>query len=31
VLEQQYREHVDGWDFFLPRLVDYAATVEAAS
>ncbi len=23
VLEQQYREHVTGWDYFLPRLVDY--------
>ena len=31
VLEQQYREHVEGWDFFLPRLVDYAATVDVAS
>ncbi|GLW56445.1 SRPBCC family protein [Kitasatospora phosalacinea] len=25
VLEEQYREHVDGWNFFLPRLVAYAA------
>lgn len=24
-LEQQYREHVTGWDFFLPRLVTYTA------
>ncbi len=24
VLEQQYREHVTGWDTFLPRLVPYA-------
>jgi uncharacterized protein YndB with AHSA1/START domain len=31
VLEQQYREHAQSWDFFLPRLVDYAASVEAAS
>jgi len=23
VLEQQYREHVSGWDHFLPRLVAY--------
>jgi uncharacterized protein YndB with AHSA1/START domain len=23
VLEEQYREHVAGWDFFLPRLVTY--------
>ena len=25
VLEEQYRDHVQGWDHFLPRLVDYAA------
>lgn len=25
VLERQYREHVTGWDFYLPRLVEYAA------
>ncbi|MFB6842774.1 SRPBCC family protein [Streptomyces sp. NPDC056361] len=25
VLEQQYREHVSGWDHFLPRLVTYVA------
>jgi uncharacterized protein YndB with AHSA1/START domain len=25
VLEEQYREHVTGWDFFLPRLVSYVA------
>ena len=31
VLEEQYRDHVDGWKHFLPRLVDYAATVEVAS
>jgi uncharacterized protein YndB with AHSA1/START domain len=31
VLEQQYQEHVEAWDFFLPRLVDYAPTAEAAS
>ena len=30
-LEQQYREHGEGWDFYLPRLVDYAATVEGAT
>ena len=30
-LEQQYREHAEGWDFFLGRLVDYAAKVQAAS
>ena len=28
VLEEAYREHVTGWDHFLPRLVTYAATVE---
>ena len=25
VLEEQYREHVTGWDSFLPRLVAYVA------
>ncbi|MFI7410369.1 SRPBCC domain-containing protein [Streptomyces sp. NPDC049627] len=25
VLEEQYREHVTGWDYFLPRLVTYIA------
>ncbi|MGV9451645.1 SRPBCC family protein [Streptomyces sp. NPDC003635] len=25
VLEEQYREHVTGWDHFLPRLVGYVA------
>ncbi|MFF1881357.1 SRPBCC family protein [Pseudarthrobacter sp. NPDC058196] len=25
VLEQNYRDHERGWDFFLPRLVAYAA------
>ena len=25
VLEEQYREHVTGWDYFLPRLVRYVA------
>jgi uncharacterized protein YndB with AHSA1/START domain len=30
VLEEQYRDHVEGWDFFVPRLVEYAATVEVA-
>ncbi|MFF3485654.1 SRPBCC domain-containing protein [Streptomyces sp. NPDC002701] len=27
VLEQQYGEHVTGWDHFLPRLVTHAARV----
>ncbi len=29
VLEQQYGEHVTGWDHYLPRLATHAATVEA--
>ncbi|NYJ08123.1 SRPBCC family protein [Petropleomorpha daqingensis] len=29
VLEQQYNEHVQGWDFFLPRLAPYAEKLEA--
>jgi len=28
VLEQQYSEHVTGWDFFLPRLAPYVATLQ---
>lgn len=28
-LEQCYREHCDGWDFYLPRLSSYAATAGA--
>lgn len=28
LLEQQYREHVMGWDFYLPRLVAYVAALE---
>ena len=31
VLEQQYREHGEGWDYFLPRLASYAPTVGVAS
>jgi uncharacterized protein YndB with AHSA1/START domain len=27
VLEQRYREHRTGWDFYLPRLAPYAATL----
>jgi uncharacterized protein YndB with AHSA1/START domain len=30
VLEQAYAEHAQGWDHFLPRLVDYAARVAVA-
>jgi uncharacterized protein YndB with AHSA1/START domain len=28
VLEEQYRDHTNGWDFFLPRLLSYAKTLE---
>lgn len=28
VLEQQYQEHLTGWDFFLPRLAPYVATLQ---
>lgn len=28
VLEEQYREHNKGWDFYLPRLAPYVATLE---
>ncbi len=28
VLEAQYQDHVSGWDFFVPQLVEYAAKVE---
>ena len=28
VLEQQYGEHVTGWDFYLARLAPYLATLE---
>lgn len=31
VLEEQYREHVAGWDHFLPRLVAHVRRVGAAS
>ena len=31
VLEQQYREHVTGWDYYLPRLAPYAATLTVRS
>ena len=27
VLEQQYQEHVTGWDFFLPRIAPYVTTL----
>jgi hypothetical protein len=28
VLEQQYQEHVTGWDFYLLRLAPYIATLQ---
>ena len=28
VLEEQYRDHVSGWDFYLGRLAPYVATLE---
>jgi uncharacterized protein YndB with AHSA1/START domain len=31
VLEEQYHEHVAGWDYFLPRLVSYVARLVSAS
>lgn len=31
VLEQEYRDHVQGWAFYLPRLAAYAAKVAAAA
>jgi uncharacterized protein YndB with AHSA1/START domain len=27
VLEEQYQEHVKGWEFFLPRIAPYIATL----
>ncbi|GAA3604299.1 SRPBCC family protein [Microlunatus ginsengisoli] len=29
VLEQQYREHVTGWDYYLPRLTAYVGRLDA--
>src|SRR3954452_3400317 len=31
VLEEQYRNHVTGWDYFLPRLVVYVAGLVSTS
>jgi len=28
VLEQQFQQHVTGWDFYLPRLAPYATSLE---
>ena len=29
VLEDQYNDHVSGWDYFIPRLATYAASLAA--
>lgn len=29
VLEEQFQDHVRGWDFFLPRLAPYVAALQA--
>ena len=29
VLEHEYQDHVTGWDFYLPRLAPYVATLQA--
>ena len=29
VLEEQYNDHVSGWDYFIPRLATYAASLAA--
>lgn len=31
VLEEAYREHVEGWNHFIPRLADYAARLVSSS
>src|SRR4051812_25759795 len=31
LLEQQYHEHVSGWNFYLPRLAAYVATLDRRS
>jgi hypothetical protein len=28
MLEQQYNEHLTGWDYYLPRLGSYVSTLE---
>jgi uncharacterized protein YndB with AHSA1/START domain len=30
VLEEQYRDHVDGWTFYVPRLAEYAERLASA-
>jgi len=29
VVEEMYRDHLNGWDHFLPRLAPYVATLAA--
>ena len=29
VLEEQYRDHIAGWDFYLPRIAPYVADLQA--
>ncbi|HUS23295.1 MAG TPA: SRPBCC family protein [Aeromicrobium sp.] len=31
VLEEQYREHITGWEFYLPRLVEYLGVLDRHS
>ena len=31
VLREQYESHISGWDFYLPRLAPYVATVQVPS
>lgn len=31
VLEQEYNDHITGWDFYLPRIAPYAQKLQAAS
>lgn len=31
VLEQAYREHSEGWDYFIPRLDEYVARLVSSS
>jgi hypothetical protein len=31
VLEQNYFDHVSGWDYFIPRLGEYVARLVASS
>ena len=31
LLEQQYRDHVTGWDFYLPRIAPYVSALAGRS